>query len=341
MRRTGRTGAAFLLVAALLALAFLAVRPADAAPGHMIGFDMRPSSGSSAASAGADSCVEVEVGDTFEADVFATNLNDLTHFELRVDFDASILRFEKDLLDLNHFLAKDGGGPQFPQVDQEKPGRWFIAAADTTAPDSGSGTLVRMSFTALEKGVSTLAITRSPTAAAPLMESIPGSFLGDSNGDTRWDAALGTGKAAVESSCSDATPVVTPEPTNLPATTPRPGGSTPEPGDDGSSSDGGSGDGNDGGPDGGSSGDGPGDSDDPDATGEPQVGNIGSDDEDDTGSDGNPRDNPGGDEDDGVPGSSSDDSGSSDTVLILLAGAAVALGVLGMALLLMWRRNAG
>lgn len=234
--RRGRRSAALLLLVVGMTLAGLwMVGNAHANPNQMIGLDMTPVSDNSPSSAGVDTCAQVDVGASFEADVFATNLTTLTHFELRVDFDPKILSLDSESIDFNFLLAKDGGSAQFPVVEEEKPGRWFIGAADTRQPDSGSGTLARLTFKALKNGTSTVSIAANPVVVRPILEGRQGLEtivrIGDDNGDGFWDGGLSAGKVAVGVSCAGATPIVTPGPTNVPNTTPKPGSgsSTPAP----------------------------------------------------------------------------------------------------------------
>jgi hypothetical protein len=293
---------------------------------------MTPVSGSSAASAGVDTCVEVDVGDTFQADVFATNLQSLAHFELRIDFDPSILSFDKEAVDFNHFLAKDGGSARFPQVEEEKPGRWFIAAADSSAPDHGTGTLARVTFKALKKGTSSVSIAAQPTVYRPIIEGAQQVFIADDNGDSYWDGQLSNGKAAVGTTCAGATPIVTPVPTTLPTGTPRSGGATTAPSGDAGQPTLDSTGGNDGG------------ADDPASTSSPLVGDVGS----DGGS--NPTaapgaQNPGGQGNQGGGGGNGsargESGGSSGTLMIVLAILGALLAVSSAGLLLWLRRDAG
>lgn len=245
--RSGRSSAALLLLVAGMTLASLwMVSSARANPNQMIGLDMTPASGNSPSATGVDTCVQVAVGDSFEADVFATNVSSLTRYEFRIDFDPAILSFDKDAIEYNFLLTKDGGGALFPLTDEDMPGRWFIAAAEPKHPDSGSGTLARLTFKALKKGTSTISIASNPVIVRPILG---GNIvrIGDDNGDGFWDGGLSSGKVAVGASCAGATPIVTPAPTQVPNTTPKPGSSSSTPAPAGSggpdSGDGGSGDG--------------------------------------------------------------------------------------------------
>jgi hypothetical protein len=245
---------------------------------------------------------------------------------MRIDFDPDVLSLDSQAVDFNYLLAKDGGSAQFPIIEQENTGRWFIGAADGRFPDSGSGTLARLRFTALQKGTSTLSIAGHPSVYAPLVESLSGTYLGDNDGDTYWDSNLSSGKVAVGRSCGGATPIVTPPPTDAPATTPGPAavGQSPGTGED----DGGQREGN---------GDGGGRRSDTsnDAVTNVQPG------EGDGGSGGDSKNVPGNNNGSEIdpPAASGDGNGSSDLALMGLAVAAVLLGTTGLGLLLWMRRN--
>jgi hypothetical protein len=291
----------------------------------MIGFNMNPT-GSSPSAVGVDSCAEVGQGDQFDVDVFVTNLPSLTHFELRVDYDATVVSL--DSADFDYLLVKNGGNILGAEIDEEKPGRKFIAAANATSPSDGSGTLARLHMTALKQGTTGLAVTPNPPYA-PRLDGTRGVHVGDSNGDGYWDGQLSQGKVAVESSCGQSPPVITPAPTVVPTptahpgeATPTPGGATPDP--SGQTSEptqepqGG---------DGGTQGNDGGSPTSPDATSSPIVGNIGGASEATSA----PGNGGGGDSDtgsDGVGGLSagSGGGGTSDVAII-----AVILALMGLA----------
>jgi hypothetical protein len=322
----------------------------------MIGLDMTPTSGGTASSAGVDTCVSVDRGETFEADVFATNIPNLVHFEFRVEFNPDVIALVPDAVDLNHFLAQDGGAAQFIQIDQDAPGRWFIGAADQSAPDSGSGTLARLTFEAVGNGASSVSIAAQPKAASPIVESVgPGytqSFIGDDDGDSYWDGRLSSGRVAVGSSCSGSTPIVTPAPTTVPTPTPGSGpGTTPAPTNGNGGTDGGdngSGDsdnGNDGGSEGdGGSGSGGDSGSDPEETPGSIVGNVDpGDDDSDTGNGPGSGQDPDDDEEGETVGGDNrnDDSGGSSTTLLVVLGLlAAVLGVASIGILAWMRANA-
>lgn len=327
-RWSGRQSAALLLLAVGMALTgILTGTRAHANPNQVIGLDMTPTSVNTPAASGVDTCVQVAVGDSFEADVFATNLSSLTAYEFRIDFDPNVLSLDYEAIDYNFLLAKDGGSAQFSLRDEEKPGRWFIGAADTAHPDSGSGTLARLRFDTLKKGTSTLTIAANPVYLRPILQGALAVSVGDDNGDGYWDGGLSAGKVAVGESCAGSTPIVTPAPTHVPNNTPKPGSgsSTPAPTGSGepNGGNGGSGDGENG-SGGGDTGSGP------EESSPPIVGNVEPGDAGETGDNGapgnvqDPGDISGGQ---GRDPNQSGSGGSSNTSLIALAVVAATLAV--------------
>jgi hypothetical protein len=227
VREEGRPTTAFLLGFALSLLALAAVLAlhghADASGTSMLGIDMTSADNSPA---GVDTCKEVNQGDSFDADVFVANVDQLVAFELRVSFDPSVLAL--DSADYNFLLTASGGGLYPINPQEENAGRWFIGAGEPSHGDSGSGTLARLHFHALASGTSDVAITSSPTILGPRMTSAGGIPFGDNNGDGIYDGTVTGGRVAVGRSCSGSTPIVTPAPGTI-IPTPKPGTKTPAP----------------------------------------------------------------------------------------------------------------
>jgi hypothetical protein len=214
-------------VALATLLLALAGRPAHADSNSIIGFDMAPESSGTASGTGVSTCASVNTGDKFEADVFITNVQSLTSWELRVDYDSSVVSL--DSADFNFLLAQNGGQVFPTDFEQEKDGRMFLAAADGQRPNSGSGVLARLHLTALANGTSSLKIPTSPTYYGPRLTGAAGAALGDTSGDAIWDGTLTAGTVKVGSSCAGVPPLITPAP--VPISSPKTGSSaTPQPG---------------------------------------------------------------------------------------------------------------
>jgi hypothetical protein len=242
-KKEGRPKTAFLtsiLLAGAAALLFIAHAAAAENPA-MIGIDMSPGTTSTASIGSVDTCTQIQKGDGFDADVFVMNAQSLVQWELRVEYDPAIVSL--DSADYEYLLTRSGG-QVFPSLfEKEKPGRMFLAAADVSSPDSGSGVLARLHWTALSNGTSPISILPAPSSAGPRLVSAGGLPFGDSDGDGIWDGRVTGGKVAVGGSCGPSTPVITPPPADSGGTaTPAPGdggesgGNTSSNGDDSSAS---------------------------------------------------------------------------------------------------------
>lgn len=240
----GRRKTAFLLCGAFtlaaIVLVLITTQRASATGDSMIGIDMSPGAGTS--SSDITSCARVQEGDSFEADIFVSNAQNLVNWELRVDFDPDVVSLES--ADYSYFLTQSGGGIAGQTFDSEAPGRRFLAAGEPHG-DSGSGVLARLHLIARSEGISALSITSSPTFLGPKLQSAENApypdFVpfSDFNGDTIFDGALSGATVAVGRSCGASTPVVTPSPaptgghataTPKPSKTPTPAAKTPAPG---------------------------------------------------------------------------------------------------------------
>lgn len=209
----GRLRAAFLLAAGLLCALLVPLgsgSPAAAAGNSTIGFDMQTGDAPVSSASDSQSCVSVSAGDEFNADVFVTNVDSLTAWELRVDYDPSIVSLES--ADYSYLLVQSGGQIFPSEFVQEKPGRMFLAAAETSFPDSGSGVLARLRMKALSNGASSLQITTNPSYYGPRLTGARGVAIGDVNGDGIFDGAVTGGSVAVGRSCAPSTPAPTPQP---------------------------------------------------------------------------------------------------------------------------------
>lgn len=217
---TGRTWSPALpATGALVALLLLlAGHSAAAANDQMIGFDMKPQGVGVASLGTIDPCVQVNVGDQFVADVFVVNVTGLTAFEFRIDYDPEIVSL--DSADFNAFLTSTRSEDKLlgKTFVSERPDRVFLAAGETQAPDNGSGVLAHVHMTALKKGTSRLTIPSQPMFA-PLLQGLS-NYIGDTNGDKKWDGQLSSGTVSVGQPCGASTPVATPPPTPKPTPTP-------------------------------------------------------------------------------------------------------------------------
>jgi hypothetical protein len=222
-RREGRRKTAFPVFAGVLCALLLALvsrNPVSADSGTTIGINMQPGAGTASSAGDSQGCVSVKAGDSFNADVFITNTAPLTEWELRVDYDPSIVSLES--ADSNYLLVASGGQLFRSDFEQEKPGRVFLDAVEPHSPDGGSGVLTRLHLKALSDGTSSLQITTNPSYFGPRLVGAGGAIVGDTNGDGIFDGAVTGGSVAVGRSCAPTTP--------SPVSTPAPGQASPTPG---------------------------------------------------------------------------------------------------------------
>jgi len=224
---------AALAVLAVLAVAILAQADGKAQQGLSIGVDA-DARGNTATSLGTiDPCVSVRKGDTFEVDVFITDVTDLLAWEAYFSFDGSVVNVinrnvklfqaanaNSDVFDASESLPSSGGLYRLGAIDFGQP----------PSPDSGSGVLARLTLEAMGAGISpAILITLDanndgkPDLGTQLKdpEEVP---LGDANGDGFFDGIVLNAQIAVDRDCPPET-IGTATPSASPATTsPTPSG---------------------------------------------------------------------------------------------------------------------
>lgn len=219
--------AALSVIVAVQAILLSGPDVAEAQAGTALGLDMQPQNNTASRVAAVHPCTEVAVGDVFTADIWVSNVQKLMAWELRLDYDSSLVNLEN--ADFNQFLVSTApAGSIFPSLmDAETPNRYFLAAAEFNGtPDSGSGVLARLSLKAVGKGLGTVSIAASPSYLGPRLTAAGGVPIGDTSGDGIWDQPIVDGQVAVGQPCAPATPIAvpTPGPTQAP---PSGSGSTP------------------------------------------------------------------------------------------------------------------
>ncbi len=192
-----------------------------------LGADADPDGNSETSLGTADACVSVNTGNTFDIDIFVSDVDNLVHWELYFTFDPSIV----DLIgaDMRMFLYSAAGSSLKTQWDEIFPGRHFLGAADLRdAPESGSGVLARLTFEAKGPGTSDAKIfyldfdDDGDDDFGPRLTDSDGAAVGDVTGDGVFDGPTHHALIAVDESCETATPT----PTLPPSPTPPPGGGT-------------------------------------------------------------------------------------------------------------------
>lgn len=189
--------------------------PARATPGLAVGVDVDPS-GNTATSLGTiDGCRVVAPGATFDVDIYVTEVNDLASWQTYMSFNPDVLQVVARNV-TTMFQATVGSTSNIYDSSAVPPGvtpgRYRVGAADmaVTTPgsgDSGSGVLARVTFQALQNGL-------SPISVAPIdlngdgqlsfyddiglwLKNSLGLSIGDADGNVFFDGPIGSGNLNV------------------------------------------------------------------------------------------------------------------------------------------------
>lgn len=194
-------------------------------------------SGNSSTSVGTvDNCISVSSGDTFNLDIFVSDVTELIHWELYLKLDPSIV--EVTDADMRMFLNTNSQSSLKTQWIPYANGRHFLGAADLKgAPESGSGVLARLTLHAKAPGLSSAEFLYDDLDSdgdmdiGPRLTALGGIAVGDVTGDGVFDDQPETALIAVDESCDTAPPAPTPPPSSTPSPTPPPGDDTSPPDD--------------------------------------------------------------------------------------------------------------
>jgi hypothetical protein len=253
--------AAVTMVGAFLATAVLGVwigsgggETTQASPTLSLGVDADPT-GNTATSLGAiQSCRQVNVGDTFDIDIWVKDVSDLGAFTAWLTYDYTILETTEQYIK-DFFLGSSPGSAVMDWSDLHTASLAFLAAWDMneSAVESGSGVLCRLTLHAVGPGISPITLEKSPSSKVPRLVDALGNSLGPTTGesdndgdglygedpvdgtdndgdgavdedppDGAFDGPIFNGQIAVGQAC----PAPTPTPTTTPAASPTP---TPTP----------------------------------------------------------------------------------------------------------------
>jgi len=195
-----------------------------------IGVDVEPAGNTVTSLGPTDACISVSTGDTFQVDVFVTDVADLLAWETYFVYDMSVINVVSR--DVMMFQAANAGSNVFdvseglPDID----GHYRIAAvdlADPPAPDSGSGVLAKLTLKAVGPGVSPLSLSPidinedGSIDLGPSLKDGEAEPIGDLDGDGFFDGPIANAEIAVDGTCPGRIPL--PSPTVIPASpTPEP-----------------------------------------------------------------------------------------------------------------------
>jgi hypothetical protein len=198
--------------------------------GVTIGVDTDPTGNTATSLGPIDSCLSVSTGDTFQVDVFVSDVVDLLAWETYFVYDMSVINI--DSRDVMMFQAANEGSNVFdvsealPDID----GQYGIATvdlADPPAPDSGSGVLARLTLKAVGAGVSPLSLSGidingdGTIDLGPFLTNIEAESITDLNDDGFFDGPIANAEITVDGACPSGTPLVSPTLIPTPAATPK------------------------------------------------------------------------------------------------------------------------
>jgi hypothetical protein len=184
-----------------------------------IGVDVEPAGNTVTSLGPVDACISVSTGDTFQADIFVTDVADLLAWETYFVYDVSVIDIVSR--DVMMFQAANAGSQVFdvseglPDID----GWYRIAAVDLAeppAPDSGSGVLARLTLKAIGPGVSPASLSPidvnndGTIDLGPFLRDTEGESISDLDGDGFFDGPISNAEIAVDTVCPAGTPVATP-----------------------------------------------------------------------------------------------------------------------------------
>jgi hypothetical protein len=180
-------------------------QPSGVAGATVIGVDANPSGNSANALGTREACVEVDVGEDFDVDVYIEGANDLKAWELYFGFDPALVSLRDPASDLAFLVP--------PDFQQEVPdANWLFVGAVTTGPGvNGEGVLGRIHLHAKSQGVSEASVRTVP--APP--------YLSTTSGATSHLNPIINAQIAIGQSCAGA-PTLPPTPTAPPTLPPTP-----------------------------------------------------------------------------------------------------------------------
>jgi len=203
-----------LLAAAMLAGVIVHGGESMAQTSTSIGVDANPGDSTATSLGPIDSCVSVSTGDTFDVDIFVTDVTDLLAWEVYFTYDGSIVNIVDH--DVEMFQAGNEGSNVFDlsEVLPDLDALYLLAAADLgdpPAPDSGSGVLTRLTLKAVGPGISPARVSPidfnndGTMDLGPFLNDLHGKPIGDADNDGLFDGQISASQIAVDTACPPGT----------------------------------------------------------------------------------------------------------------------------------------
>jgi hypothetical protein len=157
------------------------------------------STGNTATSLGAiDACVSVTTGQSFDIDVFVTDVRDLFGWDATFNYDGSVVHLVG--MDAQLFQATNPGSQvvgfspdSLPDTDGSS--RLGVGEMAEASSDSGSGVLIRLTLRAAAPGTSRVSLT------GLMLRDMQGNYISDANGDRFFDGSPSEAEIHVDEPC--------------------------------------------------------------------------------------------------------------------------------------------
>lgn len=150
-------------------------------------------------------CLSFGSGQTFQVDLSVKDVRDLASFRVQVGYDANLI--EVTAIDVNHFLASNSDANLVSNYDNlpDLDGSFWIEVIDesTSAGQSGSGVLARLTFRAIDSGQSPIILERVTTGdVIPALFDSTSKRLGDSDSDGQFDHPMTSVSVVIGGECN-------------------------------------------------------------------------------------------------------------------------------------------
>lgn len=193
----------------------LSVAAASSQESPQIALDADPTGNTPSMAGTPDSCVAIQPGDSFDIQILITDVEELLAFDIYVQYDELLLEVSgKDtalFLDANAGSRVTDASAAVPDSD----GLYNIAAVDTAdppRPDTGSGALAEITFTALAAGTAEIQFAQLDVDSdgildvGPFLRNVDAEVIGDADGDSFFDGEWVPIEARIGGSCDGSEP---------------------------------------------------------------------------------------------------------------------------------------
>jgi hypothetical protein len=166
-----------------------------------VGIDADPTDNTPTSLDEIDVCVSVTTGQSFDIDVFVTDVRDLFGWDATFSYDGSVVRVLSS--DAQLFQASNPGSQvvnfssdSLPDTD----GSYELGVGEMAkaSADSGSGVLVRLTLEAVSPGTSRVSL------ADLKLRAMQGNYIGDADGDQFFDGTAPEAEIRVDEPCPSA-----------------------------------------------------------------------------------------------------------------------------------------